>query len=107
MLLFNKPTGWLPKHRRGGLVYGGLLWSDNAWSDFVLRPRGGLDDALAQRGRDIAHPDLDTVKALGFADARDLLRSLAAHLADLEPDDAEVEFLQTPNGWVMPLAVPR
>ncbi len=106
VLIFNNPTGWLPKHRRGGLVYGGLLWSDGAWSDFVLRPQGGLDDALAQRGRNIAHPDTDTVKALGLTDARGLLRSLAACLAGLEPDEVVIDLLKTPNGWVVPLLMP-
>ena len=100
------PTGWLPEHGPGGLVYGGLLWSDNAWSDFVLRPGGGLDDAMAQRGRDIAHPDAHTLATLGFADARGLLRSLAAHLAGLEPDEADVQFLNSARGWLLPLATP-
>lgn len=29
VLIFNKPAGWLPERDSGGLVYGGLLWSDN------------------------------------------------------------------------------
>ncbi len=57
VLMFNKPVGWQPEQGPGGLLYGGMLWWDKAWSDFVPRPGGGLDDALAQRGRDLAHPD--------------------------------------------------
>ena len=106
VLLFNRPTGWLPEQGSCGLVYGGLLWSDNAWSDFVLRPKGGLDDALAQRGRDIARPDAQTVAAFGFSGAAGLLHSLAAYLTDLEPDEADVQFLCSPSGWLLPLATP-
>jgi len=109
VLVFNKPAGWLPERGGGGLVYGGLvhgglLWSDNAWSDFVLRPGGGLDDALAQRGRDLAHPDARTVKELGFAEAPGVLHSLAAYLAGLELGEANVQFLRSADGWLMPLA---
>ncbi len=101
-----KPTGWLPEQKEGGLLYGGLLWSDNAWSDFVLRPGGGLDDVLAQRGRNLAHPDARTVAELGFAEAWGILHSLAAYLAALEPDEADVQFLRSADGWLMPLAMP-
>ena len=104
VLLFNRPTGWLPERGGGGLVYGGLLWWDGAWSDFVLRPGGGLDDVLAQRGRDLAHPDARTVAELGFAAASGVLHSLAAYLADLEPDGADVQLLHFGDGWLMPLA---
>ena len=105
MLMFNKPIGWLPKRSQDGLLYGGLLWWDGAWSDFVLRPGGGLDDALAQRGRDLAHPDARTVAELGFAEASDVLHSLAAYLAGLEPDEADVQFLRSADGWLLPLAM--
>jgi len=106
VLMFNKPAGWLPEQGPGGLLYGGLLWSDKAWSDFVLRPGGGLDDALAQRGRDLAHPDARTVTDLGFADAPAILHSLAAYLAGLEPDEADVRFLRPTDSWLLPLAYP-
>ncbi len=106
VLVFNRPTGWLSERGGGGLVYGGLLWWDRAWSDFVLRPDGGLDDALAQRGRDLAHPDARTVTELGFAEASGVLHSLAAYLAGLEPDEAEVQFLRSASGWLMPLTTP-
>ncbi len=105
VLVFNQPTGWLPEQGGGGLVHGGLLWSDNAWSDFVLRPGGGLDDALAQRGRDLAHPDARTVMELGFTEAQGILHSLAAYLAGLEPDEADVQFLRSADGWLLPLVM--
>lgn len=44
------------------------------------RPGSGLDDALVQRGRDLAHPDAHTVATLGLAGAIGLLHSLAACL---------------------------
>ncbi len=106
VLMFNKPVGWPPEQGPGGLLYGGLLWWDKTWSDFVLRPSGGLDDALAQRGRDLAHPDAQTVATLGFDGALGLLHSLAAYLEGLEPDEADVRFLRSNNGWLMPLASP-
>jgi len=106
VLLFNRPAGWLPEQGGGGLVYGGLLWADNAWSDFVLRPSGGLDDAFAQRGRDLAHPDARTVADLGFAGAHSVLHSLAAYLEGLEPDEVDVRFLRFASGWLMPLVIP-
>ncbi len=87
-------------------MHGGLLWSDSTWSDFVLRPGGGLDDVLAQRGRDLAHPDARIVAELRFAEASGVLHSLAAYLAGLEPGEADVQFLRSPNGWLLPLAVP-
>jgi len=62
------------------LLHGDLLRWDNAWSDFVLQPGGGVDAALAQRGHDLAHPDARTVAELRFAEATGFLRSLAAHL---------------------------
>ncbi len=83
-----------------------LLWSDNAWSDFVLRPGGGLDDVLAQRGHSLAHPDARTMVELGFAEARGILHSLAAYLAGLEPDEADVRFLSSEGGWLLPLVTP-
>jgi len=98
VLVFNKPVGWLPEQGGGGLVHGGLLWSDDAWSGFVLRPGGGLDDALSQRGRDLAHPDARIVAELGFAEASGVLHSLAAYLAGLKPDEADVQFLHSANG---------
>lgn len=82
-------------------MHGGLLWSDDAWSDFVLRPSGGLDDALAQRGHDLAHPSTGVVAELGFAEASGVLHSLAAYLAGLEPDEADVQFLRSGDGWLM------
>jgi len=106
VLVFNRPTGWLPEQGGAGLVYGGLLWSDNAWSDFVLRPDGGLDDALAQRGHDLAYPDAPTLTALAFAGASGVLHSLAAYLEGLEPDEADVQVLRSANGWLMPLVMP-
>ena len=106
VLMFNKPVGWRPEQGPGDLLYGGLLWWDKAWSDFVLRPGGGLDDALAQRGRDLAHPNARTVAEFGFAGALGLLHSLAAYLDGLEPDEADVRFLRSASGWLMPLATP-
>ena len=106
VLVFNRPTGWLPERGGGGLVYGGLLWRDGAWSDFVLRPGGGLDDALAQRGRDLVRPDARTVAELGFAEASGVLHSLAAYLDGLEPDEADVRFLRSDSGWLMPIVTP-
>jgi len=104
VLIFNKPIGWLPEQGGAGLVYGGLLWSDDAWSDFVLRPGGGLDDALVQRGREIAHPDARNLADFKFADASGVLHSLAAYLEGLEPDEADVQFLHFASGWVIPVA---
>jgi len=74
VLMFNKPTGWLAEPGADGLVYGGLLRWAATWSDFVLRPGGGLDDTLAQRGRDLVQPDARTPDArtmaiFGFAEA--------------------------------------
>ncbi len=106
VLMFNKPVGWPPEQGSGGLLYGGLLWWNKAWSDFVLRPGGGLDDTLAQRGRDLAHPDAQTVATLGFDSALGLLHSLAAYLEGLEPNEADVRFLRSDSGWLMPLATP-
>ena len=106
VLMFNKPVGWRPEQGPVALLYGGLLWWDKAWSDFVLRPGGGLDDALAQRGRDLACPDARTVAELGFAEASGVLHSLAAYLDGLEPDEADVRFLRSDSGWLMPLATP-
>jgi len=103
VLVFNRPAGWLPEQGGDGLVYGGLLWSDSTWSDFVLRPSSGLDDPLAQRGRDLAHPDARIVAELGFAEASGLLHSLAAYLAGLEPNEADVQFLRSADGWLLPL----
>jgi len=103
VLIFNKPIGWLPEQGGGGLVYGGLLWSDDAWSDFVLRPGGGLDEALAQRGHDLAHPDAPTLAALGFSGASGILHTLAAYLEGFEPDEVDVKFLRSASGWLMPL----
>jgi len=103
VLVFNRPAGWLLEQCGAGFVYGGLLWSDNVWSDFVLRPDGGLDDALAQRGYHLAHPDAPTLTALGFAGASGILHSLAAHLEGFEPDEVDVKFLRSANGWLMPL----
>ena len=107
VLVFNRPTGWLPERDGDGLVYGGLLWWDGAWSDFVLRPGGGLDDALAQRKRDLVPPDARTVAELGFAEASGVLHSLAAYLDGLEPDEADVRFLRSASGWLIPLATAR
>jgi len=106
VLMFNKPTGWLAEPGADGLVYGGLLWWAGTWSDFVLRPGGGLDDALAQRGRDLVQPDAHTVATLGFAEASGVLHSLAAYLTGLEPEEADVQFLRSAHGWLMPLAAP-
>jgi len=106
VLMFNKPVGWRPEQGPGGLLYGGLLWWDKAWSDFLLRPGGGLDDALAQRGRDLAHPDARTVAAFGFVGAAGLFHSLAAYLEGLEPDEADVRFLRSASGWLLPLVTP-
>jgi len=103
VLVFNKPAGWLPEQGGGSLVYGGLPWSGSTWSDFVLRPDGGLDDALAQRGRDLAHPDARIVAELGFAEALGILHNLAAYLTGLEPGEADVQFLRSVGGWLMPL----
>jgi len=102
--MFNKPTGWLAEPGADGLVYGGLLWWAATWSDFVLRPGGGLDDTLAQRGRDLVQPDARTVTIFGFAEASGVLHSLAAYLTGLEPEEADVQFLRSAHGWLMPLA---
>ncbi len=72
----------------------------------MLRPGGGLDDALAQSGRDLAHPDAQTVATLGFVGALGLLYSLAAYLDGLELDEADVRLLRSDSGWLMPLAEP-
>jgi len=106
VLIFNKPIGWLPEQGADGLVYGRLLWSDDAWSDFVPRPGGGLDDALAQRGRDLVHPDAPALAALGFPGASSVLHRLAAYLEGFEPAEADVQFLRFGGGWLMPLVTP-
>ncbi len=106
VLVFNRPAGWLPEQGGGGLVYGGLLWSDKTWSDFVLRPGGGLEDALSHRGRNLVHPDAPALAALGFAGASGVLHSLAAYLEGFEPDEVDVKFLRSASGWLMPLATP-
>lgn len=95
MLVLNTPVGWLQDRSPGGLLYGWLLWSDNAWSDFVLRLGSGL-----------AHPDARTVAELGFAEATGILQSLAAYQIGLEPHDAEVRLLRSADGWLLPLASP-
>lgn len=106
VLMFNKPAGWLSEQDPRGLLYGGLLWWDETWSEFVLRPGGGLDDALAQRGHGLAHPNSRTVATLGFVSALGLLHSLAAYLEKLEPDEADVRLLRSAGGWLLPLATP-
>jgi len=106
VLIFNRPAGWIPEQGGGGLVYGGLLWSDTAWSDFVLRPDGGLDDALVQRGHDLAHPDALIMTALAFAGASGVIHILAAYLEGLEPDEADVQCLRSASGWLMPVVTP-
>ena len=106
VLMFNRPVGWPSEQGRGGLLYGGLLWWDNAWSDFVLRPGGGLDDALSQRGCNLTLPDAKAVATFGFDGALGLLHSLAAYLDGLEPNEADVRFLRSTDGWLVPLATP-
>lgn len=106
VLMFNRPVGWPPEQGPGGLLYGGLLWWNKAWSDFVLRPGAGLDDALGQRGRDLAHPGAQTVAEFGFAGALGFLHSLAAYLEGLEPDEADVRLLRSDSDWLMPFATP-
>ena len=96
----------MPERGGYGLVYGGLLWWDGAWSDFVLRPGGGLNDVLAQRGRDLVRPNARTVAELGFAEASGVLHSLAAYLAGLKPDEADVQAIRSANGWMTTLASP-
>jgi len=71
-----------------------------------LQPAGGLVDALAQRGCHFVCPDARTVAELGFAEASGVLHSLATYLDGLEPDEADVRFLRSDSGWLMPLAKP-
>ncbi len=46
------------------------------------------------------------VAMLGFAGASGFLHSLAAYLAGLEPEKADIQFLRSAIGWLMPLALP-
>ncbi len=66
----------------------------------------GLDDALAQRERDLAHPDARTMAELGFAATSGVLHSLASYLDGLKPDEADVRFLRSERGWLLPLMTP-
>jgi len=58
----------------------------------------GLDDALAQRGRDLAHPDARTMADLGFTATSGVLHSLASHLNGLKPDEADMRLLRSERG---------
>ncbi len=61
-----------------------------------------LDDALAQRGRDLAHPDAHTMAELGFAATPGVLHSLASYLDGLKPDEADVRFLRSERDGCCP-----
>lgn len=100
VLLFNRPIGLVSPKRKKGLLFGGRMFSGKEWWDFVLRPDGGVDDAIGQRGKLQGKPSSAFVKEYSFSNAREACVEIAAASdgGAIEEGDT-VSFIQYPSGW--------
>lgn len=101
ILLFNKPLIHLPDPKTDfGAFYGGLILDNGKWNDFVLRPEGGIDDAIAQKLTISEEMNEQEVASFSFKNAGSLVQAFANYLEDIDPESADgcVAF-GTINGW--------
>jgi len=108
VLLFNKPLVWPDKKdkRQRALLYGGQVLKDGRWSDFVLRPGGGVDDAFEQSGMMAPTPSVQFVERFSFETAVSLGVTIAAMQHGYEPDEVDVSLVSVPTGWAQPMVSP-
>lgn len=93
VLLFSKPLVHLPDPENDfGVLYGGLILNNGKWNDFVLRPEGGIDDAIAQNLTIPEEMSEKDVAQFAFEGAGSLGLVMANNIAD--------EDLENGNRWV-------
>ncbi len=101
VLIFSKPLVHCPSPKKDqGALFGGLILNDSQWSEFVLRPEGGIDDAIAQKLHISEDMKKKEVAAYVFDGAVSLGRTIASYMNDIDPREemACVPF-GTVNGW--------
>jgi tetratricopeptide (TPR) repeat protein len=112
ILMFNRPLVWIGREMETsdahakGLLYGGLILRNGVWSDFVLRPGGGLVDALSQTGFPASEPTEDFIDRFGFEGADSFAMTIAAYQHDLDPTRVTGTLLSQPNGWAHVFVMP-
>lgn len=101
VLLFNKPLVHLPDPGKdAGVLFGGLLLDGGEWHEFVLRPGGGLDDAITQKLSIGEEMDPEVIAPFAFVGAGSLGRSIACYANDIDPakETGYIPFGKI-NGW--------
>ncbi|MBY3151313.1 sel1 repeat family protein [Rhizobium laguerreae] len=102
ILLFNIPIVY-PRETGVdfGVFYGGKINTSGVWYDFVMRPGGGVEDAIAQRLliEEKAVPGF--VETYGFEGAPSLGATLAAMRASGSPQGKMVPITPRGHGWAL------
>lgn len=101
ILLFSKPLVHFPNPKKdAGSLFGGLLHDSGKWTQFVLRPEGGIDDAISQKLDIEAEMDPSVVEPYIFNGAGSMGRCIACYSNDVDPSQ-ETGYVPfgTINGW--------
>lgn len=101
VIFFGQALYWQPDPHESSVAFGGLLWDGERWSSFVLRPNGGIDDALAQRGEPVEAPTPEFLRKFADREAVRVATSLGAALSVGEPGMASITGLKTGTGWLL------
>jgi hypothetical protein len=101
ILLFSKPLVHLPEPRKDrGVLFGGLIFDDGKWNEFMLRPGGGIDDAVDHQLTIEEEMNPNDVSQFIFDGAGSLGQLIASYVNDADPRDKNgyIPF-GTINGW--------
>jgi hypothetical protein len=101
ILLFNKPLVHLPDPKKDrGVLFGGLIFDDGKWSEFMLQPGAGIDGAVARKVTISEEMDPEEISQFIFDGAGSLGQSIANYSNDIDPKDENgyIPF-GTINGW--------
>jgi hypothetical protein len=100
VLLFGKPTFVVSKNDEAGVLYGGRVYHEGAWSDFVLSPGVTIDDLIAQRTA-FTYPLSDEfITRHTYEDCMQHAIAIEASSRGDDPETAEYHVIQKASGWM-------
>ncbi|MBY3433505.1 sel1 repeat family protein [Rhizobium laguerreae] len=99
-LLFGKPTFIVAKNDEAGVLYGGRVYHEGAWSDFVLSPGVTVDDLIAQRAAFTYPLNEEFITRHTYEGCISHAIAIEASSRGDDPETVEYHVIKKGSGWM-------